>query len=135
MAQAIADRLAFEHGVDAEAQSAGTIDLSARSAHDRVLAVCREVGIELAAHRSQPVTVEHIDWATAIFVMESAHAQHVRTIDDGAEPRIVHLASFVGLHEIADPYGSWFNGPYRRSRDQLFEALKGWFSAEGLTSV
>jgi protein-tyrosine-phosphatase len=125
MAEALADDLAMVAGLEVECRSAGTLDLDGRPAEPRVVAVCREVGLDLSRHRSQPLTPELLQWADHVLVMEEDHAVEARERWDGlAEDRVVALGPLAGRAEISDPIGSWFKGPYRTARDDIRTALE-----------
>jgi protein-tyrosine phosphatase len=80
MAAAIADRVALELAREVEIRSAGTLGLVGRPATPSVVAACREIGLDLAAHRSQGLTEELVRWADRILVMEPEHAVRVREL-------------------------------------------------------
>lgn len=124
MAAAIADRIALERGLDVEIRSAGTLGLQDRPAEPRAVAVCREIGLDLSAHRSRPLTAELVRWADRIFVMEDAHGLAVRElVPEVGEQVVIPLGPLAGRAYIADPIGLPFKGPYRTARDDLQTAL------------
>jgi len=124
MAAGLADRIALERGIDLEIRSAGTLGIADRPAEPYAIAVCREQGIDIAGHRSRALTTELLAWADRILVMELGHAEAVTALDADAGARVVPLGPLAGVPEIADPYGSWFPGPYRETRDLLDRALR-----------
>lgn len=124
IAAGLADRIALERGVDVEIRSAGTLGLADHRAEPYAITVCRELGIDIGQHRSRALTPELVAWADKILVMELEHAQAVTAIDEKAATRVVPLGPLAGVPEIADPYGSWFPGPYRETRDLLDRALR-----------
>jgi len=61
-------------------------------------------GVDLRAHRSTIITVDDIQWADAIVLMDRHNWQALR--QRGAEPaRLIWLGAFDGGGEIPDPYG------------------------------
>lgn len=126
MASAIADQIAMRRGLDIEVRSAGVRARQDLPAHPRVVAVCREVGLDLSGHRSQALTAEHVAWADRIAVMEGAHATAIRELcpEDGREDLIVQLGPLVGRALIEDPFGSFWTSSYRKARDQLYKAIE-----------
>jgi len=124
MAVGLADRIALEKGRDVEIRSAGTAGLIDLPAEPHAITVCRERGIDIRDHRSRALTQELVAWADRILVMEWTHAEAIAMLDPSAADKIVHLGPLVGVAEIADPYGSWFVGAYRQTRDLLESAIR-----------
>ncbi len=125
MAAAVADRVALELDLEVEIRSAGTARIVGEPAHAKIRAVCREIGLDLDAHRSAALDEAAVRWADRIYVMEPAHAAAVRElVPDLPEDAIVQLGPLVGKERIDDPIGSWFTGPYRRAREELSTAVR-----------
>jgi protein-tyrosine phosphatase len=124
MALGLADQIALEKSRDVEIRSAGTAGLIDLPPEPHAITVCRERGIDIRDHRSRPLTADLVAWADRILVMEWAHADAVSTLDPSAVDKVVHLGPLVGFAEIADPYGSWFVGTYRQTRDLLESAIR-----------
>jgi protein-tyrosine-phosphatase len=125
MAAAIADQLALAMAREVEIRSAGTRARAGDPAHPQVVAVCRELGIDLTAHRATPLDEALVRWADRVFVMEPEHATAARTLaPDLPEASVVHLAGLVGKAVIEDPIGAWFRSTYRRTRDELASAVR-----------
>jgi len=129
MAAALADVVAMQHAVDVEIRSAGTLGLVDRPCPRPLVAVAREVGIDLTGHRSQGLSVELVAWADHVLVMEPAHAEHLATTFPDLASDVVQLGLLVGRGQIDDPHGSWFKGPYRRMRDEVRRALERFFAS------
>ncbi len=124
MAAGLADRVAMELGLEVEIRSAGTLGIVDRPADPKMVAVAREIGIDLRDHRSQGLTAELVGWADRVLVMELEHAEAVTVLHEGAVPKIVQLGPLVGQPHIADPIGSWFKARFRRARDELSVAVR-----------
>lgn len=131
MASAIAEIVALELGLDVEIRSAGTLGFVDRPAESRAIAVCREIGIDLAGHRSRGLTPELVRWADAIYVMEDTHALEVRELVPEVGEIVVQLGPLVGRPYIGDPLGSWFKGPFRATRDDLRVAIRRALAGTG----
>ncbi len=130
LAEFLADRVAMMYAIEVEVQSGGTLGLIDRPSPGQVIAVAREIGIDLTRHRSKPLTREMVDWADHVLVMELAHATFIReTLEVNDEHKVTPLGPLVGQPEIADPIGRWFKGPYRTMRDEVHESLKRFFSS------
>jgi protein-tyrosine-phosphatase len=124
MAAALAEWIAMQQGAEVEVRSAGTLGLVDRPADPKVVAVCRELGLDLSGHRSAALTPELLAWADRVYVMEDAHAVAARALwPDLAEDAVVPLGPLVGKPDIADPIGSWFKSTFRATRDDLREAV------------
>jgi protein-tyrosine-phosphatase len=124
MAEVMADTVAMQHAVEIEARSAGTLQLVDRPCPRPLIAVAREVGLDLSRHRSQGLTAELLDWADHVVVMEPAHAEWILTTFPDRDDRITQLGPLIGRSHIDDPHGSWFKGPYRRMRDDVRKGLE-----------
>jgi protein-tyrosine-phosphatase len=128
MAAAIADRVALELARDVEIRSAGTLGLEGHPAHGHVVSVCREIGLDVAAHRSQGLTEALVRWADRIFVMEPEHAVRVHELaPDLGEERVIGLGPYAGRPFVADPLGSWLRfvpTPFRATREELLVAIR-----------
>ncbi|MBM4367561.1 MAG: low molecular weight protein arginine phosphatase [Deltaproteobacteria bacterium] len=118
MAEELARMYAEERGFQVVSRSAGTHAMPGEQAAPNSRRAIRDVGGDLEAHRSQPVSDELVEWADRILVMEMRHAQHVREHFPPADPKVQMLGPFGGSMEIADPYGSWIFR-YRSSRDEI----------------
>jgi protein-tyrosine-phosphatase len=129
LAEHLVDRVAMTYAIDVEVLSGGTLGLVDRPSPRNLIAVAREIGIDLSGHRSKPVTREQVDWADHILVMELQHATYIREQFQIDDDRIVSLGPLVGKHEIDDPTGSWFKAPYRALREELTEALQRFFGS------
>ena len=123
MAEILAPMLGDRMGVDVRAKSAGTLGLVDRPADAKSVAVCRELGLDLRAHRSQPLTEDLVAWADRILVMELTHAGHVREFFPSGADKVLQLGPFAGLAEIPDPIGGW-TFQFRRCRDQIQRGLE-----------
>ncbi len=124
MAEELARLYADDRGWMVEARSAGTHAREGDAAAPNSQKAIREVGGDLSAHRSQPVTAELVAWADRILVMELRHAQNIREQFAGADEKIQLLGTFGGLMEIGDPYGSWIF-KYRSCRVDLKRCVEG----------
>ena len=125
MAEALALMYAEQRSFAIEAKSAGTHALSGEPAAPNSQRAIRDVGGNITAHLSQPVTAELVDWADRILVMEMRHAQHVREAHPAGDAKIQMLGPFGGSMEIADPYGSWIFR-YRSSRDEIRKCVEAF---------
>jgi protein-tyrosine-phosphatase len=106
-------------------RSAGTgASLNSPASPDAV-AVAAERGVDLAGHRSQPLTQELVDWADLILAMSPSHLWAVGEMDGADKAGL--LTDFLegnGYGQaIEDPYGSDID-TYRDTYTQLEEAIE-----------
>ena len=128
MAHGMAVAHAQRAGIDLVVRSAGTLMIEGAPADSRAIEAAKEVGLDIRSHRSQGVTVELVEWADRILVMEMAHAMHIRLLcSDIGEDKLYLLGGFVGKTNIDDPVGSWFMGPFRTARDEIQTAMNNFF--------
>lgn len=118
MAEGLARSYAADRGITIETRSAGTLGIVDQPAEANAIAVCAEIGVSLAEHRSQGVNTENTAWADLIAVMEFAHATHLRANFPNSHEKVVLLGSFGAVQEVADPIGGW-RFQFRWSRDEI----------------
>ncbi len=105
------DHLA-RRAVDARLQSAGTMAWT-RAATDEAIAVMRERGLDLTAHRSQPLTTPLVADADLVLAMTRAHVYGVLAHDDDASDRtflveeLPRLAARVEPRRVDEPLRAW----------------------------
>ncbi len=95
-----------------------------RVSENSVLAL-KKTGIDIAGHRSQPVTQALLDNALAVLCMTESHRTMIQL---QASPPPAHLHLFRDFmpppadQEIADPFGGSLR-LYEQSRDEMVEAI------------
>ena len=114
LAEAIGDRL----GVEVEARSAGILGIQDAPADPKAVAVCRELGLDLSDHRSQPISPDLLTWADRVVVMDLEQATHMRSYYPVVGDKLLLLGPFGGTGDIADPRGGW-TWTFRRTRKLL----------------
>ncbi len=106
------------------AESAGVAAWGGTPASPAALAVMREIGIDLSAHRSRKLTRKLADEATFILAMTDGHRREIaRHFPETAGK--IHLVHGFGLEEerdVLDPIGLP-EDVYRHVRDELIQAL------------
>lgn len=127
MAEGIARHRAAEMGLEVEVASASAMGLEGNPADKKAIAVCSELGIDIANHAAQPMTEELAVWADHILVMEMRHAMDLRFRFHEHDAKISLLGPFGGIMEIADPLGGW-KFTFRRIRDQIRASIDGFLS-------
>ncbi|MEZ4240007.1 MAG: low molecular weight phosphotyrosine protein phosphatase [Myxococcota bacterium] len=124
LAAGLAEELALTLGLELEVRSAGTLGIEGVPAHPHIVAVAREVGVDLTAHRSVPLTEALLRWADAVYVMDETHTTAVHELAPDLAERLVPLGPLIGKPRIEDPIGSWLRAPYRAAREDLLAALQ-----------
>lgn len=105
--------------------SAGVAARTGEPVSENSVVALKKVGIDIAGHRSQPLTQKLLDEAFLILCMTESHRAMIQV---QAEPMPRHLYLFRQFvpgdvdREIGDPYG----GPlkvYEAARDEMVEAV------------
>jgi len=125
MAAAIARRLLAERGwTHVRVESAGTSAIPGAPASANAIAVADEHGLDLADHRSQPLTPDRLEWADVVFAMGPAHLAHIAALGAGQRASLVtdFLEGSDAGTPIADPFGGDLE-EYSRTYEQLDDAV------------
>ncbi len=118
MAEGIFRRMAEEAGrKDLYCMSAGLAAADGAPAAENAVAVCREIGVDISAHRSKRYNSLELSAFDVFAVMTATHAYVLR---QAGVPE--HKIYILG-EEIADPYGGDL-ATYRACREQLTAALR-----------
>lgn len=105
--------------------SAGVAARTGEPVSENSVIALRKVGIDISAHRAQPLTQKLLDEAFAILCMTESHFAMIQVQAEPAPRNLFLFRQFVpGLadKEIGDPYG----GPlrvYESARDEMVEAI------------
>lgn len=125
LAMAIARRAVRERGWHhVAAASAGVAAREGSTAADPALAVAAESGLELARHRSRPLTPDLVEWADLILTMSPGHLERVGHLG-GAEKADL-LTAFAGDLDrpaVPDPFGGDL-AEYRATYVRLSELIE-----------
>ncbi|MCP4711431.1 MAG: threonylcarbamoyl-AMP synthase [Planctomycetes bacterium] len=100
--------------------SAGIMAGAGFSATPEAIQACSEESVDISAHRSQPVTMELINRADFIFVMDSSHRHAVMNLASHKEGQIA-LLSKQGA--ITDPIGMSI-GTYRKCANLIAQSIE-----------
>lgn len=106
------------------AESAGTAAWNGAPASPEAIAVMREIGVDVSAHRSRLLTQELADGADVILAMTDEHRREIARRFPEAKAK-THLVAGFGLgpaRDVADPIGLP-EDVYRRVRDDIVTAL------------
>jgi protein-tyrosine phosphatase len=105
--------------------SAGVAAPQGAPASPEAVQVCREINVDLQAHRSQPVTRELLAASRWTVVMTAYHRDILIDLHPQFAPRIRLLKSFGfsgSIGDIPDPIGGSVE-VYRTARDMIDSAL------------
>jgi protein-tyrosine phosphatase len=123
----------LQHALAAEAaplaglkiSSAGVVARRGDPVSANSVAALRKVGLDISAHRSQPLTQEMMDRAFAVLCMTESHREMIRLQTDHPPSRLHLFREFMSggvEREIGDPFG----GPlslYEAVRDEMVESI------------
>lgn len=105
--------------------SAGVAARPGEPVSENSVLALKKVGLDIAAHRSQPLTQRMLDEACAVICMTESHRAMIE-LQAGPVPGIIVLfrefMPDLADKEIGDPYG----GPlkvYEAARDEMVEAI------------
>ncbi|MBN1764176.1 MAG: threonylcarbamoyl-AMP synthase [Sedimentisphaerales bacterium] len=93
--------------------SAGVMAMNGSPASPEAVEACREMGVDISNHKSQPLTENLVNEADLIYVMDMTHYAVVKHVSDRAVSRTELLA---GDDEIHDPIGMTID-TYRHSAE------------------
>jgi len=99
--------------------SAGVMAFEGARATEEAVEACRAAGVDISGHQSRSVTVESINQADYIFVMQDYHRQAVLEMAPQAQGRVFLLAGEKG---IADPIGA-SRDVYHRCAAQIAQCI------------
>ncbi|MCF3652152.1 low molecular weight protein arginine phosphatase [Synoicihabitans lomoniglobus] len=105
--------------------SAGVAARNGDPASANSVEAMRKVGLDISGHRSQALTAELLEQATAVFVMTETHRAIIQATFDPTPRNVFLLREFMPRDadkQIADPFG----GPlplYEGCRDEIVESI------------
>jgi protein-tyrosine-phosphatase len=121
LAEAIARKVAIERGlVDVDVASAGTSAWDGAAASDGSLLVGMERHLDLAAHRSQPLSRALVESSDIILAMGPHHLERVEALGGSGKSFLITAyprAGHVG-RAVSDPMGGDLDD-YRATADDL----------------
>jgi protein-tyrosine phosphatase len=112
MAEGLFRKFAAEKGLAVEAVSCGTSAFAGIGASADTIAILKEDGVDVSAHRGQRVNRDLVAAADAIIVMQRSHRDLLVRDFPGAEPKIFLVTEFYDgedrrdfAYGIPDPIG------------------------------
>lgn len=107
-------------------ESAGVAARYGEPPSSNSVAALKKLDIDLASHKSQPITQEQIDQAFMILGMTDSHLDILKSHYNQNLPEHINLfRGFIGpsdTTQIPDPYGNNFDA-YRECLDTMAEAI------------
>jgi protein-tyrosine phosphatase len=110
-----------------DVQSAGLAAGAGSPASRPGIEAMQDFGIDMSAHRSQPLTQALIDEAKLLVVMTAAHRNAIVSHDPTAADKVYLLKSFGSStpgSDVFDPIGMSLP-VYREIRDEIDEGVEG----------
>jgi protein-tyrosine-phosphatase len=125
MAEVILRKLAHDRKVSVEVQSAGLAAFPGLPPAPEAVEACREKGMDLSAHQSQPLGKDLVLGSDVILTMTSKHKEMILKKMPALEGKVEQLSKFAGDGEVdvEDPVGQSVE-VYRQTRDQLEELIQ-----------
>ena len=105
--------------------SAGVAARGGEAVSENSVQALRKVGLDISAHRSQPLTQEMLNEALAVICMTESHRAMIQVQAEPVPENLFLFREFLpgpGDKEIADPFG----GPlrlYESVRDEMVESI------------
>jgi protein-tyrosine-phosphatase len=127
LAEAITHRRLAERGWNhVRVDSAGTAAAWGAPASEGSLGAAAAVGLDLAGHRSQPLTARLVEESDIILAMTPSHLDRVHEL--GGDEKVMLLSEFMDGASRGEPIGDPFGGPpeeYAQVRDRISQAVQG----------
>lgn len=120
MAEAIMNKIAFENDMDVTSKSAGLFAVAGEGASDEAIAALKKYDIDLANHKSQPITEELINESDIILTMTGAHKTVIETAAPGKVFTIAEYADSFG--DVSDPFGGDLE-EYEETAEEIYDFL------------
>lgn len=110
---------------DVEVKSAGIFAANGSTASLHAQKVLEEQKIIGYDHRSSPLTMEKVEWATYILTMTSNHKNSIISMFPGAREKTYTLEEFAGKTnggDISDPFGGSLE-TYRNTYNEINKSI------------
>lgn len=120
MAEGLLRKAAGEGQIGVEVQSAGLAAFPGLPATMEAVEVCREKGVDLSGHQSQPLGKDLVLNSDLILTMTSKHKDMILKKMPALEGKVKQFSEFAGdgVVDVEDPIGRPLD-VYRQVRDQI----------------
>jgi protein-tyrosine-phosphatase len=122
MAEGLLSKYLKDHGCGIKVVSAGISTLPGMMASSNAIEVMRREGIDISAHRAQPVTQEMIKEADLILGMEPAHIEMILSIVPGAKEKTHLLLEYAYGKEAGAKMNLWIVDPIGKPKE-VYESV------------
>lgn len=106
-------------------RSAGTSALVGSQADPQAQRVMREIGVDISAHSAQQASLELLNWADLILVMDREHRDWIDVNHPQLRGRAFRITRWNGDTDINDPYRRPL-AAFERARDEIAAGVRGW---------
>jgi protein-tyrosine-phosphatase len=128
MAEAYLRKRAAEEGLSIEVRSAGTLGIEGMAPPDETIRMLESEKIDPEGYKSKGLTVDLIEWADVVLVMETMHSNRVALVSPPAVDKVMHLKKFdkrTGDLTVPDPIGKPLDF-YKVSFDVIKRSIEGF---------
>lgn len=124
MAEAIANNLSLDSGIDIKFSSAGIYAVKGQVASSNASKVMKEMGIDLSNHIATPVTQDIVEETDLVLTVTKAHKSMVISHFEGSREKTFTLMEYIGEDgDVADPISGDIE-VYRNCAAQLRSAVE-----------
>jgi protein-tyrosine-phosphatase len=107
-----------------EVSSAGTGAFPGLDASEHAVDVMKERQVDIADHRSRPLTAELLTEADLVLTMTRRHKEQILALFPGAEGKVYSLGEYTGSGaDVPDPFGG-SRDDYARTAEALDRYLR-----------
>jgi protein-tyrosine-phosphatase len=120
MAEGLLRKLALEKQLPVEVQSAGLAAFAGVPATPEAVEACKEKGVDLTTHQSQPLSKTLVMESELILTMTEKHKEMILKKMPALQEKVSLFSEFagVGVEDVEDPVGQPLES-YRKVADQM----------------
>jgi protein-tyrosine-phosphatase len=124
MAEGLLKKIAKESQIPLEVQSAGLAAFSGVPATPEAIEACREKGVDISAHQSQPLSKSLVMGTDLILTMTGKHKEMIVKKMPPLESKVALFSEFAGagVRDVEDPIGQPLEA-YRKVLGQMEDYL------------
>jgi protein-tyrosine-phosphatase len=123
MAEGLLKKMVQDHQWSVETQSAGLAAFNGVPATQEAIEACKEKGIDISAHQSQPLSKNLVLESTLILTMTDKHKESILRKMPQLADKVSLLSDFAGqgIEDVEDPMGQSVDA-YRK----IFAQIEGY---------
>jgi len=120
MAEGVLRKMARDRHWPMDVKSAGLAAFSGVPAMREAVEACREKGIDISGHESQPLNKALVLESNLILTMTGRHKESILRKMPDLAPKVMQLSEFAGqgIEDVEDPVGQSVD-EYRKILDQI----------------